>query len=137
MLPVRRLALLLPLALIFALALVPAAGAREPAELQGAWWGTLEPSEGSTAVPEQITLKVNRAETKGSWSISPSCHGKLVLQSISNGFHHYERLPARRVASGCDAGGVDCLWLDGTQVQDIYVSANGDEDSSGLFSRRR
>ena len=133
----RRLALVIPVALVVAMAFVPAAGAREPAELQGTWWGTLEPSEGSTAKPEQITLKVNRAETKGSWSISPMCHGKLVLQSISNGFHHYERLAARRAASGCSAGGVDCLWLDGAQVQDIYVSANGTEDSSGLFTRKR
>lgn len=132
-----RLALLLPLALLVTMAFVPAAGAKGPAELQGAWWGTLEPSEGSTANPEQITLKVNRAETKGTWSISPSCHGKLVLQSISNGFHHYERIAARRVSSGCSSGGVDCLWLDGTEVQDIYVSANGTEDSSGFFTRKR
>lgn len=134
----RRLALVIPLALIVAMAFVPAAGATEPAELQGKWSGTLEPSEGSTAKPEPITVKVNRAETKGTWSISPSCHGKLVLESISNGFHHFERIAAHGVASGCSAGGVDCLWRENsTQVLDLYVSANGTEDSSGLFSRKR
>jgi hypothetical protein len=133
----RRLALSIGLVSIVALALVPSAGAAEPTELQGKWWGTLEPSEGSVAKPEEITLKVNRAETKGTWSISPSCHGKLVLQSISNGFHHYERIAARGIASGCNAGGVDCLWRNGSQVEDIYVSANGTENGSGLFDRKR
>jgi hypothetical protein len=132
----RRLALSVGVALIATMALVPSAGAT-PTELQGKWLGTLNPSEGSTAKPEQITLKVNHAETKGTWSISPNCHGRLVLQSISNGFHHYERLAAHGAASGCSAGGVDCLWWDGAQVEDIYVSANGTEDSSGLFTRWR
>jgi len=40
-----------------------------------------------------------------------------------------------RVRSGCNAGGVDCLWRVGEQVEDIYVSADGTEDSSGLFER--
>jgi hypothetical protein len=132
-----RLALLIGLALIATMALGPAAGAAEKAELQGKWSGTLEPTEGSLAKPEELTVKVNRAETKGTWSSSPGCHGKLVLQSISNGYHHFERIAAPGVGAGCNAGGVDCLMRDGEQVFDIYASPGGTEDVSGLFTRKR
>ena len=131
----RRLAVLSAIALIVLAALAPAAFAGEGSELRGKWSGTLE---GSVAGAEQLTVKVNAAETRGSWSTSATCHGKLVLQSISNGYHHYERIAAKGVAAGCNAGGVDCLkpTEEAGQILDVYVAANG-EESSGTFTRDR
>jgi hypothetical protein len=61
-----------------------------------------------------------------------------VLQSISNGYHHYERIAAKNVGAGCNAGGVDCLKPTeaAEQILDVYVAADG-EESSGVFTRKR
>jgi hypothetical protein len=112
------------------IAIVPGANAKKtPTGLVGTWSGTLQSSG------EQLTLTVARREQKGTWKLSPTCYGTLSLESISNGYHHYNRIASPEAS--CTAGGVDCLWREGSrQVLDLYVPAEGAE-SSGLLARVR
>lgn len=111
-------------------AIVPGADAKKaPTRLVGTWSGTLESSG------EQLTLTVAPHERNGTWKLSPTCYGTLALESISNGYHHYNRIASP--GASCTAGGVDCLWREGSrQVLDLYVPAEGAE-SSGLLTRVR
>jgi hypothetical protein len=112
------------------MAIVPGADAKKASTgLVGTWSGTLESSG------EHLTLTVARRELTGTWKLSPTCYGTLALESISNGYHHYNRIASPDAS--CIAGGVDCLWRDGSkQVLDLYVPAEGAE-SSGLLRRVR
>ncbi len=111
-------------------AVVPGVNAKKaPTRLVGTWSGTLESSG------EQLTLTVARREQNGTWKLSPTCYGTLALESISGGYHHYNRIAAPEAS--CTAGGVDCIWREGSkQVLDLYVPAEGAE-SSGLLTRVR
>jgi hypothetical protein len=108
---------------VVGLAGAAAASAASPTWIFGTWSGTLQPTSGSQAQPEQLTVHVRLGEQTGTWSINSSCYGTLTLQSISNGFHHYNRIAAQGTtcATG-NAGGVDCLMRTGSQVLDEYVS---------------
>lgn len=91
---------LLPLltAAACALAVTPAGAlARNAAggPLTGTWGGYIAGQPGSGVPRAHIVIVVNARETGGSWSISATCHGPLTLDSISNGYHHFRRLPAR------------------------------------------
>jgi hypothetical protein len=110
------------------MAIVPGANAKKaPTRLVGTWSGTLESSG------EQLTLTVAPRERTGTWKLSPTCYGTLALESISDGYHHYNRIASP--GASCTAGGVDCLWREGSkQVLDLYVPAEGAE-SSGLLTR--
>jgi hypothetical protein len=112
------------------MAIVPGANAKTaPTRLVGTWSGTLESSG------EQLTLTVAPRERSGTWKLSPTCYGTLALESISGGYHHYNRIASPDAS--CTAGGVDCLWREGSsQVLDLYVPAEGAE-SSGLLTRVR
>lgn len=111
------------------IAIVPGASAKStPTRLVGTWTGALEPSG------EQLTLTVAPRERSGTWKLSPTCYGTLALESISNGYHHYNRVASPNAS--CTAGGVDCLWREGAQVLDLYVPAEGVE-SSGWLKRVR
>ncbi len=112
------------------MAIVPGASAKKaPTRLVGTWSGTLESSG------EQLTLTISPREQSGTWSLSPTCYGTLALESISGGYHHYNRIASP--AASCTSGGVDCVWREGSkQVLDLYVPAEGAE-SSGLLTRVR
>jgi hypothetical protein len=112
------------------MAIVTGADAKKaPTRLVGTWSGTLESSG------EQLTLTVAKRELSGAWKLSPTCYGTLSLESISGGYHHYNRIASP--GASCAGGGVDCIWREGSkQILDLYVPAEGDE-SSGLLSRVR
>src|SRR5690349_19622672 len=59
--------------------------------LTGTWTGVLSGSTGGRIRRERITIVVNARETAASWTVSPTCHGRLVLDSVSGGSHHYRR----------------------------------------------
>ena len=81
-------------------------------------------------------IVVNAKQTGGSWKLSGGCNGPLTLDSISNGYHHYLRKPAR--GSTCAAGDIDCLKRVGANVYDAVTSHKGGEyDSSGTLHRVR
>ena len=91
---------------------------------------------GSAAPSEQLTVKVRSGERKGTWSVSASCHGTLVLKDISKGFHHFNRIAATgATCSGGSGGGVDCLKRDGSRVLDEYAPAHSTGWNTGLLTR--
>jgi hypothetical protein len=72
----------------------------------------------------------------GSWKLGPACHGPLVLDSISGGYHHYLRKRARGVK--CAGGDIDCLKRVGANVYDSVTShLGGAWDTSGTLRRVR
>ena len=92
--------------------------------LTGKWRGTLTGTVNGKTQHEPVTFTINSAQTAGTWKVSASCQGKLTLDSISNGYHHYRR----HVASGstCAGGDVDCLERTGAKVFDsVTPRANG------------
>jgi len=95
--------------------------------LVGTWSGVIAGHPGY-----RIVIVVNARETGGSWSVGATCHGPLVLQSISDGYHHY----LRRLAHGatCAGGDVDCLMRSGSNLYDAVTSRLGSAwDSSGTL----
>jgi hypothetical protein len=100
--------------------------------LAGAWAGVLTGSSGS--VPkERITIVVNAAEGAGTWSLSTTCHGRLTLDSVSGGYHHYRR----RLSAGatCAGGDVDCLMRVGSSVYDSVTPPPGRAAVGGTLRR--
>lgn len=90
---------------------------------------------GGTARHERIRIVVNARENGGSWSVSASCHGRLTLDSISNGYHHYRR----HLASGatCQGGDVDCLMRMGAKLYDTVTPRPDGWGRSGMLHRVR
>jgi hypothetical protein len=103
--------------------------------LTGTWAGVLTGSAGGSIRRERITIVVNARQTGGSWKVSPACHGRLTLDSVSGGSHHYRR----RVASGasCLGGDIDCLWRTGANVYDSVTPRRGGYARSGTLRRVR
>ena len=99
--------------------------------LTGTWRGVL--SNGSRN--EHITLTVNGRQTGGTWKVSASCQGKLTLESISGGSHHFLRHLAP--GSTCAGGDIDCLWPQGTTVYDNVTPRAGGWDRNGTLHRVR
>jgi hypothetical protein len=102
--------------------------------LTGTWAGNIagQASGGVRAV--RIAVIVNAGETGGSWKLSASCHGPLVLESISNGYHHYLRKLAPEAT--CAGGDIDCLKRVGANLYDAVTShLGGASDVSGTLRR--
>jgi hypothetical protein len=99
--------------------------------LTGMWRGVL--ANGTQT--ERITITVNGRQTAGTWKVSASCQGKLTLDSVSNGYHHY----LRHVASGstCAGGDVDCLMRSGASVYDTITPRPNGWSRSGTLHRVR
>jgi hypothetical protein len=121
----------------FARATPPArARAASGGPLTGTWTGYISRRTSSGTQRQRITITINARETAGSWRLSPSCHGPLTLDSISDGFHHYRR----HVAAGesCAGGDVDCLKPFGPEIYDAVTShLGGAWDTSGTLRRVR
>jgi hypothetical protein len=98
----------------------------------GTWAGLLAGSAGSPS-KERIIIVVNAAETAGTWSLNTTCHGRLTLDSVSGGYHHYRR----RVSAGatCAGGDVDCLMRVGSNVYDSVTPHPGGSAVSGTLRR--
>jgi len=101
--------------------------------LTGTWRGVLSGSVNGVTKHEPIQFTINTAQNAGTWSASSSCHGKLILQSISNGYHHYIRHTAP--GSTCAWGDVDCLEREGTKVVDSVTPRPNGWARSGTLSR--
>jgi len=121
--------------LVTVLAIVPGAGANAAAtRITGKWSGTVA---GGAAPTEQLTVAVKAGESKGTWSVSASCHGTLVLKNISEGFHHFNRIAATgTTCSGGSGSGVDCLKRNGSRVLDEYAPSGTTGWDTGLLTRK-
>ncbi len=98
--------------------------------LSGDWVGYI----GSGSGRQRMTIMINAGETGGSWRLSASCYGRLTLDSISGGYHHYRRHAAR--GASCAGGDVDCLKRAGAELYDAVTShLGGSWDTSGTFKR--
>ena len=89
--------------------------------LTGTWAGKLT-GQGSTG--HRIVVVVDASESGGSWSLSPTCHGRLTLDGISGGYHHYRRT-ASPGTTCATAGDVDCLKRVGADLYDTVSSRSG------------
>jgi len=78
-------------------------------------------------------IVVNAAESAGTWKLSATCHGRLTLDSVSGGYHHYRR----RVSAGatCAGGDIDCLMRLGANVYDSVTPRPGGATVSGTLRR--
>jgi hypothetical protein len=103
--------------------------------LAGTWKGTLSGSAGGSIRRERIVIVVNARESGGRWQVSATCHGKLTLDSVSGGYHHYRR----RAASGasCLGGDVDCLMRSGAKIYDSVTPRPGGNALNGTLHRVR
>ena len=101
--------------------------------LTGTWKGVLTGSYNGATRKEPLTITINAAQTAGTWKVSAACHGKLTLDSISGGSHHY----LRHLASGstCHGGDIDCLWRYGTTVYDNVTPRPGGWARNGTLHR--
>jgi hypothetical protein len=102
--------------------------------LAGTWAGVLTGSSG-TLGNERIVIVVNADQAAGTWKLSTTCHGRLTLDSVSDGYHHYRR----RLAPGatCAGGDVDCLMRVGTGLYDSVTPRAGGAALSGTLRRVR
>ena len=99
--------------------------------LTGTWRGVLT----NGTQNERITITVNGRQTAGTWKVSASCHGKLTLDSISGGSHHYRRHLA--AGSTCAGGDIDCLWPKGKTVYDNVTPRPNGWSRDGTLHRVR
>jgi hypothetical protein len=100
--------------------------------LSGSWTGVLAGSSSSTQ-RLRIAIVVDPNERAGSWRVSATCHGRLTLDSVSGGYHHYRR----RLSPGatCAGGDVDCLMRVGANLYDSVTPHPGGEALSGTLKR--
>jgi len=98
----------------------------------GTWAGVLTSASG-TAPRERIVIVVNAAQDAGTWKLGTTCHGRLTLDSVSGGYHHYRR----RLAAGatCAGGDVDCLMRVGANLYDSVTPHPGGAAASGTLRR--
>ena len=100
--------------------------------LSGNWVGYI----GSGASRQRMAITINARETAGTWRLSARCYGRLTLDSISDGYHHYRRHAASGVS--CAGGDVDCLKPAGADLYDAVTShLGGSWDTSGTLKRVR
>jgi hypothetical protein len=101
--------------------------------LTGTWKGVLTGTLNGNTAHEHITITINGPQTAGTWKVSASCHGKLTLDSISNGYHHY----LRHIAAGstCVGGDIDCLEREGAKVGDWITPRSGGWARNGSLYR--
>ena len=98
----------------------------------GTWAGVLTSSSGA-ATRERIVIVVSANEGAGTWKLSTTCHGRLTLDSVSGGYHHYRR----RLAAGatCAGGDVDCLMRVGANLYDSVTPHPGGAALNGTLRR--
>jgi len=102
--------------------------------LTGTWTGDITGQPGSGVPGNRVVVVVNASETGGSWKLGATCRGPLMLDSISNGYHHYRR----KLVPGatCTGGDVDCLKRIGASLYDAVTSHLGSaHDLSGTLRR--
>lgn len=98
----------------------------------GTWAGELTGSSRDVR-DERILIVVDRDLSAGTWSLSTTCRGRLTLDSVSGGYHHYHRLLA--AGATCAAGDVDCLMRVGTNLYDSVTPHAGDVARTGTLRR--
>lgn len=127
----RLLAVLLAAVICAASAGAASAAVRHHGPLTGTWSGAIG---GSGRKPVHIVIVINAAQTGGSWRLSAACHGRLTLDSISGGYHHY----LRHFAGGANCGGgdIDCLKRVGANVYDAVTSRHSGKYGTGGTLRR-
>jgi hypothetical protein len=112
-----------------------AAGAKG-GPLTGAWSGALTGQSRGGVQADRIVIVVNARESSGSWKLSATCYGRLTLDGISGGYHHYRRKVSPRAT--CAGGDVDCLKRVGANLYDAVTShLGGANDLSGTLRRVR
>ena len=119
----RRLALAALLVAGAVTASAASAATMHGGPLTGTWSGRLAGQSGYVVKRQHIVIVVNARETSGTWRLSRSCYGRLTLDSISNGYHHYLRRHGR--GSTCAAGEIDCLRRVGANVYDAVTARRG------------
>jgi hypothetical protein len=102
--------------------------------LAGTWAGVLTSSSGSMR-DERMVIVVNADQSAGTWKLSTTCHGRLTLDSVSDGYHHYRR----RLSPGatCVGGDIDCLMRSGANLYDSVTPHPGGAAFSGTLRRVR
>src|SRR5215469_16583381 len=120
--PTRLLALVAAAVICAAAASVAAGATRHRGPLAGTWSGAIG---GHSTKPVHIVIVIDAAQTGGSWRLSATCHGRLTLDSISGGYHHYLRHFAG--AGDCAGGDIDCLKRVGANVDDAVTSVHSGE----------
>ncbi len=104
--------------------------------LSGTWSGFVSRQTSYGQQRTHIVITINARQTAGSWSLGPACYGKLTLDSISGGYHHYLRHIARGLS--CAGGDIDCLMRSGAGLYDAVTShLGGGWDTSGTLKRVR
>jgi hypothetical protein len=103
--------------------------------LTGTWTGTLSGWARGSIRRQRILIVVNARESAGRWKVSQACYGRLTLDSVSDGYHHY----LRRVASGlsCRGGDIDCLMRIGAKLYDSVTPRPGGYALHGTLHRVR
>ena len=114
----------------------PQTAAASPANhggpLGGTWVGVLAGSSSSVR-RERIVIFVNATESAGTWKLSATCHGRLTLDSVSGGYHHYRRGLSPGVT--CAGGDIDCLMRVGADLYDTVTPHPGGAAVSGTLRR--
>jgi hypothetical protein len=111
--------------------------AHASASLTGTWAGVLTGTVNGTTRHQRIRLTINTRHTGGRWKVDATCYGRLTLDSISGGSHHYLRHVARGAASSCVGGDIDCLWLSAGGVYDNVTPRPGGWSRNGTLHRVR
>lgn len=104
--------------------------------LSGKWIGYISRSTSYGVQRKRITITINAQETAGTWKLGAKCYGRLTLDSISGGYHHFLRHVA--TSASCAGGDIDCLKRAGAAVYDAVTShLGGAWDTSGTLRRVR
>jgi len=131
----RLLAVVLVLAGLTATASSAATSRSTQSSLSGAWTGVLTGTVNGVTQHERVTFTINSRQAAGTWKVSASCKGKLSLDSISGGSHHF----LRHLASGstCAGGDIDCLWPQGKTIYDNVTPRPNGWSRNGILHRVR
>jgi hypothetical protein len=101
--------------------------------LTGTWRGVLTGTVNGVTRHERITITIGGLQRAGTWKVGASCQGKLTLDSISGGSHHFRRHLA--AGSTCAGGDIDCLWPYGTTVYDNVTPRPNGWSRNGTLHR--
>lgn len=107
------------------------------ASLTGTWAGVLSGSYDGSARTQRIRIVINTRHTAGRWKVNATCYGRLTLDSISGGSHHYLRHKARGASSSCMGGDIDCLWPHGATIYDNVTPRPDGWSRDGTLRRVR
>jgi hypothetical protein len=110
------LALSVSVMLVFFVAAAQASSGAGP--LTGRWSGSIKRGPYGTGHQQHLLIVVDASERGGSWEVGATCRGRLRLKDVSNGYHHY--IEELSLGATCLGGGIDCLRLVGTHVEDLF-----------------